>query len=225
MKQVKIYSRILAAAAMLLLLAACGEESQSASSLTDLGSWVITRESTAPSEAPDSTARPVVVTETPTETPAPTEVLQQDTGAETAVPPEQSQQPEQTPAVSQFAEIEEPPLVEKTDIDRSWLEGKIYGIEDTAGVSDEVKQKFVEFILTSDWFWDTCVDVPYQTEWFFENGAYGITLLVKVWNTDMQIDGDNWCDFEVSTLFLSGDKVMDGLRSSPVEIGTDLSTL
>ncbi len=225
MKQVKIYSRILAAAAMLLLLAACGEESQSASSLPDLGSWVITRESTAPSEAPDSTARPVVVTETPTETPAPTEVLQQDTGAETAVPPEQSQQPEQTPAVSQFAEIEEPPLVEKTDIDRSWLEGKIYGIEDTAGVSDEVKQKFVEFILTSDWFWDTCVDVPYQTEWFFENGAYGITLLVKVWNTDMQIDGDNWCDFEVSTLFLSGDKVMDGLRSSPVEIGTDLSTL
>ena len=225
MKQVKIYSRILAAAAMLLLLAACGEESQSASSLPDLGSWVITRESTAPSEAPDSTARPVVVTETPTETPAPTEVLQQDTGAETAVPPEQSQQPEQTPAVSQFAEIEEPPLVEKTDIDRSWLEGKIYGIEDTAGVSDEVKQKFVEFILTSDWFWDTCVDVPYQTECFFENGAYGITLLVKVWNTDMQIDGDNWCDFEVSTLFLSGDKVMDGLRSSPVEIGTDLSTL
>lgn len=225
MKQVKIYSRILAAAAMLLLLAACGEESQSASSLPDLGSWVITRESTAPSEAPDSTARPVVVTETPTETPAPTEVLQQDTGAETAVPPEQSQQPEQTPAVSQFAEIEEPPLVEKTDIDRSWLEGKIYGIKDTAGVSDEVKQKFVEFILTSDWFWDTCVDVPYQTEWFFENGAYGITLLVKVWNTDMQIDGDNWCDFEVSTLFLSGDKVMDGLRSSPVEIGTDLSTL
>ena len=210
---------------MLLLLAACGEESQSASSLPDLGSWVITRESTAPSEAPDSTARPVVVTETPTETPAPTEVLQQDTGAETAVPPEQSQQPEQTPAVSQFAEIEEPPLVEKTDIDRSWLEGKIYGIEDTAGVSDEVKQKFVEFILTSDWFWDTCVDVPYQTEWFFENGAYGITLLVKVWNTDMQVDGDNWCDFEVSTLFLSGDKVMDGLRSSPVEIGTDLSTL
>ena len=225
MKQVNIYSRILAAAAMLLLLAACGEESQSASSLPDLGSWVITRESTAPSEAPDSTARPVVVTEAPTETPAPTEVLQQDTGAETAVPPEQSQQPEQTPAVSQFAEIEEPPLVEKTDIDRSWLEGKIYGIEDTAGVSDEVKQKFVEFILTSDWFWDTCVDVPYQTEWFFENGAYGITLLVKVWNTDMQIDGDNWCDFEVSTLFLSGDKVMDGLRSSPVEIGTDLSTL
>lgn len=225
MKQVKIYSRILAAAAMLLLLAACGEESQSASSLPDLGSWVITRESTAPSEAPDSTARPVVVTETPTETPAPTEVLHQDTGAETAVPPEQSQQPEQTPAVSQFAEIEEPPLVEKTDIDQSWLEGKIYGIEDTAGVSDEVKQKFVEFILTSDWFWDTCVDVPYQTEWFFENGAYGITLLVKVWNTDMQIDGDNWCDFEVSTLFLSGDKVMDGLRSSPVEIGTDLSTL
>ena len=69
------------------------------------------------------------------------------------------------------------------------------------------------------------MDVPYQTEWFFENGAYGITLLVKVWNTDMQIDGDNWCDFEVSTLFLSGDKVMDGLRSSPVEIGTDLSTL
>lgn len=225
MKQVKIYSRILAAAAMLLLLAACGEESQSASSLPDLGSWVITRESTAPSEAPDSTARPVVVTETPTETPAPTEVLQQDTGAETAVPPEQSQQPEQTPTVSASTETETLPTVEPTDIDRSWLEGKIYGIEDTAGVSDEVKQKFVEFILTSDWFWDTCVDVPYQTEWFFENGAYGITLLVKVWNTDMQIDGDNWCDFEVSTLFLSGDKVMDGLRSSPVEIGTDLSTL
>ncbi len=61
---------------------------------------------------------------------------------------------------------------------------------------------------------------------FFENGAYGITLLVKVWrDTDMQIDGDNLCDFTVSTLFLSGDKVMDGLRSSPVEIGTDLSTL
>ena len=123
MKQVKIYSRILAAAAMLLLLAACGEESQSASSLPDLGSWVITRESPAPSEAPDSTARPVVVTEIPAETPAPTEMLQQDTGAETVIQPEQSQQPEQTPAVSQFAEIEEPPLVEKTDIDRSWLGG------------------------------------------------------------------------------------------------------
>lgn len=225
MKQVKKYRRILAAAAMLLLLAACGEESQSASSLPDLGSWVITRESPAPSEAPASTARPVVVTETPAETPAPTEVLQQDTGAETVIQPGQSQAPEQAPAVSTSTETETLPTVEPTDIDRSWLEGKIYGIEDTAGVSDEIKQKFVEFILTSDWFWDTCVDVPYQTEWFFENGAYGITLLVKVWNTDMQINGDNWCDFEVSTLFLSGDKVMDGLRSSPVEIGTDLSTL
>ena len=231
MKRIKKYRRILAAIGMLLLLAACGETNQAASSLPDSTSWIITRESPAPSESPSSTAQPVVVTEMPTETPAPTEMLQQDTGAETTIQPEQPQQPqqpqqpEQTPVVSQSTEIEEPPLVEKTDIDRSWLEGKIYGIEDTAGVSDEVKQKFVEFILTSDWFWDTCVDVPYQTEWFFENGAYGITLLVKVWNTDMQIDGDNWCDFEVSTLFLSGDKVMDGLRSSPVEIGTDLSTL
>ncbi len=167
MKQANKYCRILTAAAMLLLLAACGEETQSASSLPDLGSWVITRESPAPSEAPDSTARPVVVTETPAETPAPTEVLQQDTGAETAVPPEQSQQPEQAPAVSQFAEIEEPQLAERTDIDRSWLEEKIYSIEDKAGVSDEIKQKFVEFILTSDWFWYDCVDVPNQTEWFF----------------------------------------------------------
>ena len=171
MKQIKKYSCILAAAAMLLLLAACGEESQSASSLPDLGPWVITRESPAPSEKPDSTARPVVVTETPAETPAPTEMVQQDTGAEittqpeqdtgmeTAVQPEQSQQPEQTPVVSQFAEIEEPQLEERTDIDRSWLEEKIYSIEDKAGVSDEIKQKFVEFILTSDWFWYDCVDV------------------------------------------------------------------
>ena len=219
---------------MLLLLAACGEETQSASSLPDLGSWVITRESPAPSEIPDNTARPVVVTETPAETPAPAETMQQNTGAETttqpeqAQQPEQSQQPEQAPVVSQFAEIEEPQLAERTDIDRSWLEGKIYGIEDKVGISDEVKQKFVEFILTSDWFWYDCVDVPYQTEWFFENGAYGITLLVKVWrntDTDTQIDGDNLCDFEVNTLFLYGDKVMDGLRGRLVEIGTDLSTL
>ena len=115
--------------------------------------------------------------------------------------------------------------MEPTDIDRSWLEEKIYSIEDTAGVSDEVKQKFVEFILASDWFWDTCVDVPYQTEWCFENGAYGITLLVKVWNTDAQLDGDNWCDFQVNTLYLNGDTVMDGLRTQAVELGTDLSTL
>ena len=84
----------------------------------------------------------------------------------------------------------------------------------------------MEFILTSDWFWYDCVDVPYQTEWFFENGAYGITLLVKVWsNTDTHIDADNLCDFEVNTLFLYGDTVMDGLRSQAVELGTDLSTL
>lgn len=210
---------------MLLLLAACGEQKEAASSLPDLGSWVITRESPAPSEEPNSTVRPVVVTESPTQTPAPTEMLQQDAGAEATISPAQSQLPEQTPDISQSIEIEEPPMVEATDIDRSWLEGKIYGIEDKVGISDDIKQKFVEFILTSDWFWDTCVDVPYQTEWFFENGAYGITLMVKVWNTDMQLEGDNWCDFEVSTLYLSGDKVMDGLRSSPVEIGTDLSTL
>ena len=86
----------------------------------------------------------------------------------------------------------------------------------------------MELILTSDWLWYTCVDVPYQTEWFFENGAYGITLLVKVWSitdTNVQIVGDNLCDFEVNTLFLYGDKVMDGLRGRLVEIGTDLSTL
>lgn len=225
MRRIKKYNQILALACMLLLLAACGETNQAASGLPDSTSWIITRESPAPSESPSSTAQPVVVTEMPTETPAPTEMLQQDTGAETTIQPEQPQQPEQTPVVSQSTEIEEPPMVETTDIDRSWLEEKIYGIEDKVGVSDDIKQKFVEFILTSDWFWDTCVDVPYQTEWFFENGAYGITLMVKVWNTDVQIDGDNWCDFEVSTLFLSGDKVMDGLRSSPVEIGTDLSTL
>lgn len=106
MKQVKKYRRILAAAGMLLLLAACGEESQSASSLPDLGPWVIIRESPAPSEKPDSTARPVVVTEMPAGTPAPTEMLQQDTGAEITTQPEQSgqpvqsQQPEQPPAVS-----------------------------------------------------------------------------------------------------------------------------
>lgn len=225
MKRIKKYRRILAAAGMLLLLAACGEQEEAVSSLTDFGPWVVTRESPAPSVSPDPTAHPVGVTETPTQTPAPTEQVQQDTGTEEATQPDQTQQPEQAPAVSQFAEIEESPMVEETDIDRSWLEEKIYSIEDRAGVSDEVKQKFVEFILTSDWFWDTCVDVPYQTEWFFENGAYGITLLVKVWNTDVQIDGDNLCDFEVNTLFLYGDKVMDGLRGRLVEIGTDLSTL
>ena len=225
MKRTKKYRRILAAVGMLLLLAGCGGEVQSERSMPDSTDWVITRESPAPSEESNNTARPVVVTESPTPTPAPAEMVQQNTGEETTVQPEPSQPPEQMPDVSQSVGIEEPPMVEATDIDRSWLEGKIYGITDTAGVSDDIKQKFVEFILTSDWFWDTCVDVPYQTEWFFENGAYGITLMVKVWNTDVQLEGDNWCDFEVSTLYVSGDKVMDGLRSSPVEIGTDLSTL
>ena len=150
---------------------------------------------------------------------------EQDAKAETTTQPEQTQAPEQTPTASAATETETLPTVEPTDIDRSWLEEKIYSIEDKAGVSDEVKQKFVEFILTSDWFWYSCVDVPYQTEWFFENGAYGITLLVKVWDTDTQIDGDNLCDFTVNTLFLYGDKVMDGLRGRLVEIGTDLSTL
>ena len=157
MKQTKKYRRILAATVMLPLLAACGEETQSASSLPDLGPWVITRESPAPSEKTDSTARPVVVTETPTETPAPAETMQQNTGAgttmqpeqdakaetttqpeqdagtETTTQPEQTQAPEQTPVVSQFAEIEEPQLEERTDIDRSWLEEKIYSIEDNTG--------------------------------------------------------------------------------------------
>ncbi len=96
MKKTKKYRRILAAAAMLLLLAACGEESQSASVLPDLGPWVITRESPAPSEAPDSTARPVVVTETPAGTPAPTELLQQDTEAEITTQPEQDAKAETT---------------------------------------------------------------------------------------------------------------------------------
>ena len=226
MKQAKII-RIFAVASMLLLLAACGEETQSASSLPDLGPWVITKESPAPSPEPNPSESPAAEI---TKAPAPTAFVQQDTGTEiTTQPeltgqPEQSPQTEQTPAVSQFTEIEET-TVEPTDIDRSWLEEKIYGIEDTAGVSDEIKQKFVDFILASDWFWDTCVDVPYQTEWCFENGAYGITLLVKVWNTDAQMDGDNWCDFQVNTLYLNGDTVMDGLRSQSVELGTDLSTL
>lgn len=221
MKQVKMI-RILAVTSMLLLLAACGEETQSASSLPDLGPWVITKESPMPSLEPSPSESPAVEI---TEAPAPTAYVQQDTGAETTAQPEQIQAPEQTPAVSETIENEPTPTVEPTDIDRSWLEGKIYSIEDTAGVSDEVKQKFVEFILASDWFWDTCVDVPYQTEWCFENGAYGITLLVKVWNTDVQLDGDNWCDFQVNTLYLNGDTVMDGLRSQAVELGTDLSTL
>ena len=221
MKQVKMI-RILAVTSMLLLLAACGEETQSASSLPDLGPWVITKESPAPSSEPSPSERPAVEI---TEAPAPTAYVQQDTGAETTAQPEQIQAPEQPPAVSETIENEPTPTVEPTDIDRSWLEGKIYSIEDTAGVSDEVKQKFVEFILASDWFWDTCVDVPYQTEWCFENGAYGITLLVKVWNTDAQMDGDNWCDFQVNTLYLNGDTVMDGLRSQAVALGTDLSTL
>ena len=221
MKQVKMI-RILAVTSMLLLLAACGEETQSASSLPDLGPWVITKESPMPSLEPSPSESPAVEI---TEAPAPTAYVQQDTGAETTAQPEQIQAPEQTPAVSETIENEPTPTVEPTDIDRSWLEGKIYSIEDTAGVSDEVKQRFVEFILASDWFWDTCVDVPYQTEWCFENGAYGITLLVKVWNTDVQLDGDNWCDFQVNTLYLNGDTVMDGLRSQAVELGTDLSTL
>lgn len=221
MKQVKMI-RILAITSMLLLLAACGEEAQSASSLPDLGPWVITKESPMPSSEPSPSESPAVEI---TEAPAPTAYVQQDTGAETTAQPEQIQAPEQTPAVSGTIENEPTPTVEPTDIDRSWLEEKIYSIEDTAGVSDEVKQKFVEFILASDWFWDTCVDVPYQTEWCFENGAYGITLLVKVWNTDAQMDGDNWCDFQVNTLYLNGDTVMDGLRSQAVELGTDLSTL
>ena len=221
MKQVKMI-RILAVTSMLLLLAACGEETQSASSLPDLGPWVITKESPMPSLEPSPSESPAVEI---TEAPAPTAYVQQDTGAETTAQPEQIQAPEQTPAVSETIENEPTPTVEPTDIDRSWLEGKIYSIEDTAGVSDEVKQKFVEFILASDWFWDTCVDVPYQTEWCFEYGAYGITLLVKVWNTDVQLDGDNWCDFQVNTLYLNGDTVMDGLRSQAVELGTDLSTL
>ncbi len=221
MKQVKMI-RILAVTSMLLLLAACGEETQSASSLPDLGPWVITKESPMPSLEPSPSESPAVKI---TEAPAPTAYVQQDTGAETTAQPEQIQAPEQTPAVSETIENEPTPTVEPTDIDRSWLEGKIYSIEDTAGVSDEVKQKFVEFILASDWFWDTCVDVPYQTEWCFENGAYGITLLVKVWNTDVQLDGDNWCDFQVNTLYLNGDTVMDGLRSQAVALGTDLSTL
>lgn len=221
MKQVKMI-RILAVTSMLLLLAACGEETQSASSLPDLGPWVITKESPMPSLEPSPSESSAVEI---TEAPAPTAYVQQDTGAETTAQPEQIQAPEQTPAVSETIENEPTPTVEPTDIDRSWLEGKIYGIADTAGVSDEVKQKFVEFILASDWFWDTCVDVPYQTEWCFENGAYGITLLVKVWNTDVQMDGDNWCDFQVNTLYLNGDTVMDGLCSQAVELGTDLSTL
>lgn len=221
MKQVKMI-RILAVTSMLLLLAACGEEAQSASSLPDLGPWVITKESPMPSSEPSPGESPAVEI---TEAPAPTAYVQQNTGAETTAQPEQIQAPEQTPAVSETIENEPTPTVEPTDIDRSWLEGKIYSIEDTAGVSDEVKQKFVEFILASDWFWDTCVDVPYQTEWCFENGAYGITLLVKVWNTDAQMDGDNWCDFQVNTLYLNGDTVMDGLRSQAVALGTDLSTL
>lgn len=221
MKQVKII-QILAVASMLLLLAACGEETQSASSLPDLGPWVITKESPAPSPEPSPSESPAVEI---TKAPAPTAFVQQDTGVEITTQPEQTQQPEQVPAVSQFAETEATPTVEPTDINRSWMEEKIYSIEDKAGVSDEIKQKFVEFILASDWFWDTCVDVPYQTEWCFENGAYGITLLVKVWNTDAQMDRDNWCDFQVNTLYLNGDTVMDGLRSQAVELGTDLSTL
>lgn len=221
MKQVKMI-RILAVTSMLLLLAACGEEAQSASSLPDLGLWVITKESPMPSSEPSPSESPAVEI---TKAPAPTAYVQQDTGAEITAQPEQIQAPEQPTAVGETIENEPTPTVEPTDIDRSWLEEKIYSIEDTAGVSDEVKQKFVEFILASDWFWDTCVDVPYQTEWCFENGAYGITLLVKVWNTDAQMDGDNWCDFQVNTLYLNGGTVMDGLRSQAVALGTDLSTL
>lgn len=97
-------------------------------------------------------------------------------------------------------------------IPRDEIEAKVYAAVDYVGVSNDLKDMFVDFILTSDWFAVTCIDAPYQAEWFFDTNENGYTqLCVKTWDT-----AEDWStstEYKLNTLFYNGECVMDGLRS------------
>lgn len=104
-----------------------------------------------------------------------------------------------------------------TSIPREEVAVKVYGAEDPIGVPDELKEKFIDFIMDSDWFpWSTLSPEYERTEWYFAREPRGsgtedqteyITLFVKVWSPD---DAEN--DYSLCSLWYNGTEVMDGVR-------------
>lgn len=123
---------------------------------------------------------------------------------------------EAAPAASHF----------RTDSQKEKIHEKVYGAADYAGTSDEIKDYFVDYISSSDWFGATCVDVPYQTEWSIDVGDNGyVTLYVRVWDTGTQYYGDEdpANSYELSTIFFNGSTVVDGLRSAHTNASSSVS--
>lgn len=103
-----------------------------------------------------------------------------------------------------------------TSVPREEVSAKVYGAENPIGVSDELKEDFIDFIMDSDWFAWSTLWPDYRTEWYFEmepipgseeQTGY-ITLFVKVWSSD---DGED--DYDLCSLYYNGEEVRDGRRS------------
>lgn len=99
---------------------------------------------------------------------------------------------------------------------RESIRNRVFAAADYVGVSEELKEKFVDFIRDSDWFAATCIDIPYRTEWSFITDSNGYTTLeVKVWDTDVDLMLSTDEEFYLrNTIYYNGSYVMDGLRSS-----------
>lgn len=102
-----------------------------------------------------------------------------------------------------------------TNIPREEIAAKVYSAEDRIGVSDEMREQFVDFIMDSDWFpWST-MDPEFRTEWYFDTKPYGEsqtehpTLFVEVWMPGMSED-----DYVLCSLFHNGKEIRNGTNDT-----------
>ena len=82
-----------------------------------------------------------------------------------------------------------------TDVPRETVAAMVYGAEDPIGVSDELKEEFIDWIMDSDWFpWSVFSSMNEKTVWYFvkepldhaEDQMEYIKLCVDVWNSDLE---------------------------------------
>lgn len=100
-----------------------------------------------------------------------------------------------------------------TSVPREEVAAAVYGAEDPVGVSDELKEAFVDFILDSDWFAWSTFSPDRKTEWYFakeplassDDETEYIHLYVKVW-----VSGT---DYHLCSLWYDGTEVRDGVTS------------
>lgn len=103
-----------------------------------------------------------------------------------------------------------------TDVPREEISGLVYGARDEIGVSDSLKEEFIDFILYSDWFASSTIKTDHKTEWYFDkkspflsSSEEYITLFVKILDDD-----PNVTSYDLCSLYYNGSKIIDGLRDS-----------